>query len=278
METKREENTQINFQFKKKWGNILKKGNYSDEKTLFVPYGKKPVTQRQFNLLHYFEFISRKVSHGGYKTALEVGCGRGTIGLYLNKYLNFDVSLLDSSKEAIDLAKYNFNLYNGHGDFFVGDAQRLPFPDESFDVVVSIGLLEHLEAYKKALSEQYRILKKGGMMISLNIPQKKSIQFLNNIYRKILWKTSKKTLQKDYYRNKDKPENYKKNAEKVGFSDVKVFYVNPFPLFTPVKGNTEQLLTLIYRSVYNIRRIFMKYPFRGSRILSQAHFLTGKKK
>tara|TARA_Y100000310_G_C20655136_1_gene801598 strand:+ start:1016 stop:1834 length:819 start_codon:yes stop_codon:yes gene_type:complete len=271
-------NKNENKQFENKWGSILKKGNYPDEKTLFVSEGENPKTQRQFNLYHYFEFINTKVTHGEYKTALEVGCGRGTIGLYLDKYLDMDVTLLDSSQEAIDLAKYNFDLWNGDGEFIVGDVRKLAFADESFDVIVSIGLLEHLEDYASALSEQYRVLKKGGMIISLNIPQKKSVQLLNTLYRKVLKKTSKQNLQKDYYRNKDKPKDYKKNAEKVGFSDVKVFYVNPFPLFTPLGKTAERILTVIYGLIYSIRSLIMKYPFRGSRMLSQAHFLTGKKK
>lgn len=271
-------NNKNNKQFENKWGSILKKGNYPDEKTLYVPKGERPKTQRQFNLYHYFEFIEKKVSHGNYKNAIEVGCGRGTIGLYLHKYLGLDVSLLDSSTEAIDLAKYNFEKWNADGSFLVGDVRTLDFPDESFDVVVSIGLLEHLEDYSAALKEQYRILKKGGMIISLNIPEKKSIQILNTVYRKILKKTSNQMLQKDYYRNKDKPADYKKNAERAGFVDVKVFYVNPFPLFTPLGKKAEKVITTCYRFIYSIRALVMRYPFRGSKMFSQAHFLTGKKK
>jgi len=267
-----------NIQFEQKWRSILKNNSHPDEKTIFVEEGEKPTTQRQFNLLHYFEFIQKKTDGKNYKTALEIGCGRGTIGLYLNKYLGMDVSLLDSSEDAINLAKYNFDLWKGKGNFFMENARKLPFQNESFDVVVSIGLLEHLSDYSTVLSEQFRVLKKGGVMISLNIPKKKSVQFLNDVYRFIVGKYKKRTLQKDYFRNEDMPENYVEKTKASGFSDVKYFYVNPFPLFTPLGKRGEHILTLFYRGIYFLRGLFMKYPFRGSRMFSQAHFLTGKKK
>jgi len=270
-------NPSENKQFEDKWGNILKNHSFPEEKSLFVPQGEEPKTQRQFNLYHYFEFIRKKIGEKNYKTALEVGCGRGTIGLYLHKYLGVDITLLDSSEDAINLAKYNFDLWKGKGAFFVEDVQRMHFPDESFDVVVSIGLLEHLPDYVSALREQYRVLKHGGIMVSVNIPQKKSIQVLNNFYRYILG-IAKKHLHKDYFRNTDTPEDYKMNAEDVCFKDVKVFYVNPFPLFTPLGVISERAITSLYRFLYAVRGLFMHYPFRGSKVFSQAHFLTGKKR
>jgi len=51
----------------------------------------------------------------------------------------------------------------------VGSAESLPFPDESFDVVLSTQVLEHLPDPELALKEAVRVLRKGGRLI-LTVP------------------------------------------------------------------------------------------------------------
>ena len=47
------------------------------------------------------------------------------------------------------------------------DVQHIPFEDKSFDVVICNHVLEHVDDDKKALSEMFRVLKKGGRGILL---------------------------------------------------------------------------------------------------------------
>lgn len=263
------------LKFKERWQEA---DNDSEDLSIFVKQGDNPKNQRQFNLYHYFEFIKRIVLKNSFKKVLEVGCGRGTISLYLNKYLNASVDLVDEKEEAIKLARKNFFQHDALGNFSCQNAEKLNYSNNSFDLVTSIGLAEHFENYNDLFKEQFRVLKPGGMMISLNIPQKFSIQILNTIYR-FLIKLLKRNnnLRNDYYRNKDKPSDYIKAARKAGFTEVNSFYVNPFPLFTPLNKKIERVLVLFYRFAYAIRGLFMKYPFKGSGIFSQAHFLIAKK-
>ncbi len=266
-----------NKAFEEKWASVCGGTGKVEEKTVFVPRGAQPKTQRQFNLLHYFEFIARRIEGKGYRTALEVGCGRGTIGLYLNRYLGMNVTLLDSSQDAVELARWNFTHWGGKGVFRIEDARALSFPESSFDVIATIGLLEHFEDYRPVLREMHRVLKPGGVLFSVNIPKKKSVQVLNSIFRSFL-RFGKTGLHKDYFRNTDTPGDFKCHAEEAGFKDVKVFYVNPFPLFTPIPAWAERALARLYRAIYAARGLVMPYPFRGSRMFSQAHFLSAKKK
>jgi len=117
--------------FNDKWRGIINEDNSRDEDSIFVELGKKPITQRQFNLFHYFEFIKSISLENNCHNVLEIGCGRGTISLYLNKYLHCNVSMADTSEEAIKLAKYNFSRFNGTGTFLVADAENLKFSDIS---------------------------------------------------------------------------------------------------------------------------------------------------
>lgn len=264
-------------EFDNKWKNInIKKS--ADEASLFVDKGGAPATQRQINLYWYYRFLKKILDGRNYKKGLEIGCGRGTMSLYLRKYENLDATLLDLEPSAIELAKENFKLHGAEGQFVVAPSDVTPFPDNGFDIVYSIGLLEHLKDYRKTLEECYRILKPGGAVVHLNIPAKWSCQNLNNIYKKILnFFTGKEYSGKDYWRNSDKPEDYTAAAEAAGFTDCKTVNVNPFPIFVPMPRRIDKKIALLYRFVIKIRSLFMEYPFETNYRLSQGHFLVGYK-
>jgi len=112
---------------------------------------------------------------------LEVGCGRGSTLLEFAKkgaivtgidYAQSALSLCNSLKERVDA---NGNL--GLAKFIQGDARDLPFCEEQFDIVYSVGLLEHFEDPCAILAEQCRVLKRGGYLI-LQVPQKYSVYTL----------------------------------------------------------------------------------------------------
>lgn len=50
-----------------------------------------------------------------------------------------------------------------------GDAQALPFDDQSFDVVIALDIFEHLPDDRLAIRETFRVLKPGGILIA-NVP------------------------------------------------------------------------------------------------------------
>lgn len=272
----------MNFQsFENKWSSIRHTSaeGLADERSLYVPPGFEPQTQRQLNLYSYFLFIKSYVEGSAYTDIAEIGCGRGTIGLYLAHYLKKKMTMLDSASDAIKVAEDLFRDHGCQGTFLVGDALEMQLPDQSFDAVVSIGLAEHLDDVEKLYAEQYRLLRPGGMMISLNIPRKRSIQQLNIVMRSIkkLLGTYKQSVHSDYYRNSYKPDEYASFARAVGFADVTITNVCPFPLFTPIKMSTDKKITKIYRSLIRLRSRYMAYTYKSSYPLSQAHFLVGKK-
>jgi ubiquinone/menaquinone biosynthesis C-methylase UbiE len=95
---------------------------------------------------------------------LEVGCGNGVVSRYLADKYKANVVGIDVDKEQIELAE------KGIGDvanirFFEADATRLPFEDASFDLVLSFGVLHHIENWQDALKEIKRALRPGGYFI-----------------------------------------------------------------------------------------------------------------
>ncbi|MDF0728411.1 methyltransferase domain-containing protein [Cytobacillus sp. S13-E01] len=76
------------------------------------------------------------------------------------------VTALDLTPEMLKAAK-GFIQENGHNnvEFVEGDAENMPFPDESFDIVTCRIAPHHFPNIKNFISEAYRVLKPGGQFL-----------------------------------------------------------------------------------------------------------------
>ena len=95
---------------------------------------------------------------------LEIGCGLGTDGAQFAK-AGAIYTGIDLTDAAVDLAKQRFELFQLPGAFRVADAERLDFPDNSFDVVYSHGVLHHTPDTAGAVREVHRVLRPGGQAV-----------------------------------------------------------------------------------------------------------------
>jgi ubiquinone/menaquinone biosynthesis C-methylase UbiE len=109
-----------------------------------------------YALHEYRDFKGKKV--------LDVGSGNGYV---LSKYAaeGAEVFGIDITQAGIDLCRKRFDHLNLKGNFQVADAQALPFPDNTFDCVCSMGVLHHVPDTQKAIEEIYRVIKPGGRLI-----------------------------------------------------------------------------------------------------------------
>lgn len=108
--------------------------------------------------LMILEFLKKNVDLKG--KILDAGCGEGRFSKYfIEKQAN--ITSMDFSEEYISLARKKI----GKGKFVVGSVTSLPFKDNSFDVIFSIDVLQHVPNLKDAISEFKRVLKKGGKLI-----------------------------------------------------------------------------------------------------------------
>ena len=98
------------------------------------------------------------------KKVLEIGCGPGIDTLQFAKG-GADVWAVDLTSRAIELTRSNLSLH-GFDDkvqqINQGNAEKLDFPDETFDVVYSNGVLHHTEDTERSIEEVRRVLKPGG--------------------------------------------------------------------------------------------------------------------
>ena len=95
---------------------------------------------------------------------LEIGCGLGTDGAQFAR-AGADYTGIDLTDAAVDLARKRFDLFQLTGTFRVADAEGLDFPDNSFDVVYSHGVLHHTPDTAGAIKEVHRVLKPGGRAV-----------------------------------------------------------------------------------------------------------------
>jgi len=99
-------------------------------------------------------------ARGPLASVLDVGCGAG----FLSNYLALDafaVTGIDASAASIDVATRHDPTRRVR--YLVGEAERLPFADGSFDVVCAMDFLEHVESPAAVVAEVARVLKPGGV-------------------------------------------------------------------------------------------------------------------
>lgn len=128
---------------------------------LKVVYDEKshPYTKYPEQLVAYL-FQSFEMKQG--LKFLEAGCGRGEFLLNFQK-MGLECYGVDLSIEAKNfLAKSNIPV-----EVCNADKDRLPFPDNTFDIIYNKSFLEHLREPDHFLKEAQRVLKPGGLILCL---------------------------------------------------------------------------------------------------------------
>ncbi len=92
---------------------------------------------------------------------LEVGCGMGSDLLQFARG-GAKCTGVDLTPRSVEISRHRFEVYGERGNFLLSDGERLPFKDESFDVVYSNGVLHHTPDTAGAVREVHRVLKPGG--------------------------------------------------------------------------------------------------------------------
>lgn len=97
---------------------------------------------------------------------LDWGAGKGQV-TYLLSQLGFrpdSCDLVESEPQRPLLDRTGIGLIALEHDY------QLPFADQSYDVVLSFGVLEHVPNDRESLREIYRVLRPGGLLLCYNLP------------------------------------------------------------------------------------------------------------
>ncbi len=118
-----------------------------------------PVVEDLLSHYHDKEIFSEVLKNNP-KKVLEVGSGRGTMGIFLS-YMVSKVVSIDNDKGILKNAEAANKNLKGKCKFKFADAFNLPFKDKEFDISFSQGFFEHFNKKQifKLLSEQIRVTK-----------------------------------------------------------------------------------------------------------------------
>lgn len=116
------------------------------------------------------DYIKRKAIGGSLLQILEAGCGNHWL-LDL-KGIQFRVTGVDLDENALNLRKERFNDLN---EAIVGDLRFLKLANDSYDIIYSAYVLEHVEGASRVLDNFYDWLKPEGIVV-LIIPDRNSVQ------------------------------------------------------------------------------------------------------
>lgn len=259
--------------------------------TLYNHWSKgAPRNQIQLAFSQHYDLFKRIINKEGKLKVLEVGCGRGSLSSYFAED-GHDCFLLDMSETVIGTAKEIFKT-NGHqGSFHVGDANSMTFEDDKFDVIVSIGLLEHFENLENVIDEQFRVLRKDGVLINYIVPEnlenvQKDYNWVNDILKSQSKKNNQKIAKKeDLYRSDSDSKRYIEQYKASGFQEIFSSGVYPLPMISPsidfpftlMDEESEKILIKQFNEILEKRKENWEHPWMCEESYGQAFLVSGKK-
>lgn len=111
---------------------------------------------------------------------LDIGCGFGEFaGVFYNRMVEVGIDInSEDLLQARQIKKFK--------NLILADARKLPFPDNSFNTIISNSVLEHIPQVYKVFKESYRVLKPGGyLIITVAIDTLYNNLFFTSLFEKI---------------------------------------------------------------------------------------------
>lgn len=143
---------------------------------LHPPHGNRPAAF-QGRRSRMYDFLARRLLRGFYRSIaddvarsgpergflLDVGTGPGVLLMELvHRRPHLQLVGIDLSSDMVAAAERNLRAFGDRASARVGDVVDLPFPDESFDLIVSSLSLHHWDHPEAAVAELARVLRPGG--------------------------------------------------------------------------------------------------------------------
>lgn len=157
---------------------------------LSLHYGYWDQTTKRLRdaLIRMNDVLAQKVQINPSDKVLDAGCGVGGSAIYLAKKYNCSVDGITLSKNQVEFATEkadNKNLKHKL-NFLVADFTKMPYNDNTFDVVWAVESVCHAHEKADFLKEAFRVLKKGGRLIiadffrTMENPDTEQNKLLNN--------------------------------------------------------------------------------------------------
>lgn len=193
------------------------------------------------------EYLSRKVCDSGMIKSgdriLDAGCGfGGTIASLNERYNHLHLTGLNIDNRQLERARKEIKPQgNNTINFVEGDACKMPFDDNSFDVVLAVECIFHFPSRELFFQEAYRILKTGRTLAICDFVPLPILNLLAKPLQNVLQTSVQKTyghVNSNYTLN-----NYHKLAQKIGFvtQHIEDITRNTIPTYSVVRKLLKQL-------------------------------------
>jgi SAM-dependent methyltransferase len=112
-----------------------------------------------------------RIAAAGHAEVLDWGCGFGQLSALLRDR-GVEVTAIDYDPSAAGTEVRPLARFPQIEATYTADPVRLPFPDDRFDAVLSMGVLEHVARPEESLDELHRVLRRGGLVYCHKLPNR----------------------------------------------------------------------------------------------------------
>lgn len=127
-----------------------------------------------------YPIVIEELKSAKFDSLLDLGCGTGALTkIIATEFPERKLAGLDLSDKMIAQAKAK-NIPNC--EFIVGDGEKLPYTDNSFDALICVLSIHHHPNSDQTLAEMYRVLKPNGTLIICEMDPPAIMRFIYNAF------------------------------------------------------------------------------------------------
>lgn len=211
------------------------------------------------------------------RQALDVGCGVGHWSLSLARVLPTHCRLIGVDRETEWIQRATASALalglEERCTFQRGVAERLPFPDASFDLVTCQAVLMHLAVPEHGLREMQRVLRPGGILVTIEPANRSAMTMCGSLDRSSdeiaeevrFYLTCERGKVASGEGDNSIGDRLPGLVARLGFEDVRVSqWEHAFPLFPPYDDDAQRVLVAEMRDELN-RQIWVGWDREAAR-------------
>lgn len=213
-------------EFFDKWSEV-------NEYDVLTPYGYDTIIKNFLKLIGNNRLVKNL-------SVIDLGCSSGVFTRRFLGNIKAKGFGLDISFNSIKLATQKKDGIK----YLVGDIENLNLKSDSFDVVIFSGVLHHFNDSLPSLKEGYRILKKGGCMVSFDPNAKNPFMWLYRHPKSPFFSQTGKTTNEKLISGKE----LKITLEEAGFGNVSAHCISGVT-FKYIESNFGRLFLPLYNAM-----------------------------
>jgi len=233
---------------------------YWDDYWINRPLPAEIKKSKESEILNIFDRYLPKKSN---LSILEIGGAPGQFLVYMHKNFGYKINCLDYSKIGGMITKKNFDLLNIPITVYQEDLFSRDLDLPLFDIVYSLGFIEHFLDLDTVIEKHLELLKPGGILL-IGVPNLRGINgwFLKRLSPKLFSKHNLSAMDISNWKNFENKFNLRVLFKGyVGGFEPSVFdkWENKKPIRNKILKGISHSLTCVFRGIFKIFKILRKF-------------------